>query len=77
MAVGVAEWAEAGRGTSGLGRTPGIIRWGKLRPTGIGRIALLTQQIQVQAGPEPKALRPQPRAPFWECRGWESGRLGE
>lgn len=27
-------------------------------------VALLTQQIEVQAGPEPKALGPQPRAPF-------------
>lgn len=39
-------------GTSGLARMPGIEQGGKLRPRGIA------QQIQVQAGPEPKALGP-------------------
>ena len=60
----VTEWAYSRRGTAEQGRTPGITPWRKPRPTEIGRVALLTQQIEVQAGPEPKALGPQPRAPF-------------
>lgn len=52
----VVECEETRRGTSG------VIQWGKLRPKEIERVCLLTQQIQVQAGPEPWALGPQPRA---------------
>lgn len=58
----VVECEETRRGTSGPGRMPGVIQWGKLRPREIERVCLLTQQIQVQAGPEPWALGPQPRA---------------
>lgn len=73
--MSIAEWAESRRGTSGPLDQGRIRQWGKLRPRGIGRVALLTQQIQIQAGPEPKALGPQPRAPSWECRSWEWGCL--
>lgn len=71
----IAEWGEILRGTSGLGRMPGILLWGKLRLREIGRVTpSLLSRSKCKLGLNPRLWAPSP-GPFLGVQSLGSGCL--